>query len=70
MINFKMNEVGEVRLTLDEPETWEKLLSRCVVAKQINPRGLIAVRSGRILLPHDKVTDGDVLEVFPAISGG
>lgn len=69
-IHFKMSSVGKVELPLATKTTWEKILEKCTVSHAVETEGIIAVVNGKVLSADDLVADGDVINVFPAISGG
>jgi molybdopterin converting factor small subunit len=69
-VHFKLIGLGSMRFDLAEPLSWGQLLELCRSGRELEQRGMLAVRDGRILNPDDLVADGDVVQVFPAISGG
>jgi sulfur carrier protein ThiS len=69
-LNFKLSSVGKVDMKLTESVTWLQLLDTCASEYAVQKSGVIAVRNGKVLSADDLVAVGDVIDVFPAISGG
>lgn len=57
-------------MKLSESITWLQLLETCASEYGVQKTGIIAVRNGKVLSADDLVAAGDVIDVFPAISGG
>lgn len=69
-VHFRMSELGAVELPYFHMETWQVLLARCVAEDRLTPDSVLAVRRGQVLRADDLISDGDRIEVFPALSGG
>lgn len=67
---FKLSEAGSVELTLSGPQTLQAVLENAAVQAGIQLGGFIAIRDGKVLTAEKIVDVDDVIEVFPAISGG
>ncbi len=70
IVHFKLSSVGKIELPLTKKTTWEKLLEKCTASHVVDTSGIFAVMDGKVLSANDLVSDGDVINVFPAISGG
>lgn len=68
--NFRLTERGKVDYPLSTPETLEIVLQKCADGEGITLGGYIAVRSGKVITAGDLISESDVVDVFPAISGG
>lgn len=69
-INFRLSEIGRVEISLDAPEKWETVVGRYAAGSGLGLGGMLAVRRGTLLQGGDMIDDGDVIDVFPALSGG
>ena len=69
-VHFKLSSIGKVELPLVKQTSWEELLEKCAESHTVDRSGIIAVLDGKVLSKEDMITDGDVINVFPAISGG
>jgi len=69
-LRFKLSELGTVELTLERPVEFRTVLERCSQQTGTSLGSVIAVRSGKVLNLQDIVYTDDVVDVFPAISGG
>lgn len=69
-IHFRLSELGTVELPIENEERWADLLKRCVGKHHSTPSSLLAVRRGAVIGADDLVYDNDIIEVFPALSGG
>ena len=69
-IHFRLSERGTIEVQLESPETWENVLQQCKSSHQIDTQGIMVVRNGKVLTAGDIVRDDDIIDVFPAISGG
>jgi sulfur carrier protein ThiS len=65
-----MSDLGVVELNIEESQTFENVLKICSASTGTNIDSVIAVRSGKVLNLQDIVNIGEVVDVFPAISGG
>lgn len=70
IINFKLTEAAPVRLQLTEPELLGLVLEKSAQLASITLGGVIAVRNGKVVSSHDYIYQDDVIDVFPALSGG
>ncbi len=68
--NFKLTERGKVHFPLSRPERLDTVLQQYAAEKGITLGGYIAVRDGKVINGKNLIDDEDVIEVFPAISGG
>ena len=68
--NFRLTERGKVEFPLARPETLDTVLQQCATGEGIILGGYIAVREGTVITAKNLIADGDVIDVFPAISGG
>jgi len=48
----------------------DRLLREVLTELAIDPDTVLVIRAGELLTRHDRVGDGDMLEVRPVISGG
>ena len=69
-IIFRLSDVGEVQLPFERSETLALILQKSSEKAGVELGGVIAVRGGRVITSEDKVERNDVIEVFPALSGG
>jgi len=69
-VHFRLSEIGQIELELEAAAPWSSVVQRCAVADQIDVDGILAVRAGKVLGGEDIVNNDDVIDVFPAISGG
>ncbi len=67
---FKLSEAGRVELTLTESKPLQEVLDKAATQAGIQLGGFIAIRDGKVLTAEKMVNVDDVIEVFPAISGG
>lgn len=70
IVNFKLSAIGSMQSDLSTPTTFEMIIQQCALECGQDLGSIIAVRNGRVLNLHDAVTAGDVIDVYPAISGG
>lgn len=69
-LRFKLSELGTVELKIEQPVEFKTVLERCSQQTGTKLGSVIAVRSGKVLKLQDIVYTDDVVDVFPAISGG
>lgn len=69
-LHFRLYGIGSVHIDTAGPEKLEDILKRCAAEAGVELGGVIAIRDGKVLPVQDLVQDEDVIEVFPAISGG
>ncbi len=67
---FKLSEAGSVELALTQPETLQNVVNQCAAQAGIELGGYIAIRDGKVITAKKIVDVDDVIELFPAISGG
>lgn len=65
-----MSDLGIIELNIVESQTFEQVLKLCSESTGTDIGSVIAVRSGKVLNLRDIVFTDDVVDVFPAISGG
>jgi len=70
IFNFKLMEIGEIRFHLSNPERLDAVLRQCTAAKEVNLDSYIAVRNGKVVSAETLVSNGDIVDILPAISGG
>lgn len=69
-LNFRLYEAGSVRMRINEPEKFQKILESCAAKADIELGSVVAIRDGKVLTGNTLVEDTDVIDVFPAIAGG
>ena len=69
-LNFKLCTLGSVQSNIITPTTFEIVLGQYALKNSSEVGSVIAVRNGKVLGLQDVVLDGDVIDVYPAISGG
>lgn len=69
-VNFKLSGLGSLQSDLIAPTKFAIILEQCALKTGQDFGSVIAVRNGKVLSLRDAVTEGDVIDVFPAISGG
>ncbi len=69
-VNFKLMDIGTIRVDIHKPETMAKVLQLCCTKPNVDFATIMAVRNSTIVKIDDLVEDGDVIDIFPAISGG
>ena len=67
---FKLSDRANIEVPLSGPENLGDLLNRVSRDSGIEPGGVIAVRQGKVVAGHQAVEDQDIIEIYPAISGG
>ncbi len=70
IIRFRLSEAEPVRLELEMPTSLEKVLPRAAAQAKVELGGYIAIRNGEVVTSDKTVEPDDVIEVFPALSGG
>lgn len=69
-VHFKLADRESIQLDTDRPETLAAILEMCS-EKLDNPMGsVIVVRAGKVVARQALVELNDILDVYPAISGG
>ena len=68
--NFKLTERGVVHFPLSRPERLDTVLQQCAAAEGIKLGGYITIREGKVITGKSLIVDGNMIDVFPAISGG
>ncbi len=69
-VNFKLMDIGTIHIDIHKAEPMEKVLQLCGGKATVDFDTIIAVRRSTIVKRTDLVEDGDVIDLFPAISGG
>lgn len=69
-VNFRLTEAGEVNVELNDPLPLAKVLDKAANLAGIELGGIIAVRSGQVITLETQINNNEIIDVFPAISGG
>jgi len=69
-LKFKLSDRDDLVVSLSETETLGDLLSRVSRETGTELGGVIAVRQGKVMARSQIVEDQDIIEIYPAISGG
>jgi hypothetical protein len=69
-VNFKLSDVGCMQLESTVPVELEKILHQCSARTASECGEVLAIRNGKVLTSQELVADSDVIDVYPAISGG
>ena len=69
-VNFRLTETGEVNVELNDPLPRAKVLDNAANLAGIELGGIIAVRSGQVITLETQINNNEIIDVFPAISGG
>jgi sulfur carrier protein ThiS len=69
-LNFKLSDVGSMQLESTVPVKFEKILNQCIARTASECGEVLAIRNGKVLTSQDIVAESDVIDVYPAISGG
>ena len=69
-VHLKYTDVGTIEIPLNSPKSLNSILEECTKRTGIEFGGVIAVCNGKVIQPTDSVEDGDIVRVFPALSGG
>ncbi len=69
-LRFKLSELGTVELSIAQPTEFKKVLEICSDTTGTRLGSVMAVRNGKVLNLQELVYTDDVIDVFPAISGG
>jgi len=69
-VNFRLTEAGEVNVELDETLPLAEVLDKAANLAGIELGGIIAVRDGQVITLETQVNNNEIIDVFPAISGG
>lgn len=69
-VNFKLSDLGRVQLNIVAPTTFEEVLKLCALKNGSSVGSVIAVKNGKVFSLQETVKSGDVIDVYPAISGG
>ena len=69
-VNFRLSKAGTVNVEVDEPLPLKTILAKAATIAGIELGGVIAVRSGEVITLTTTVNNHDIIDVFPAISGG
>lgn len=68
--NFKLTERGRLNFPLSRPERLDTVLQQYADKEGITIGGYIAVREGKVINGKSLIDDEDMIDIFPAISGG
>jgi molybdopterin converting factor small subunit len=68
--NFKLTERGIVNCPISRAERLDVVLQQYTAEEGIDLGGYIAVREGKVMKGKSLINDGDMIDIFPAISGG
>ncbi|WP_136806228.1 MoaD/ThiS family protein [Desulfosediminicola flagellatus] len=69
-MHFKLSDVGPLSLNIDFPETLDNILEMCAGQLEKPVGSVIVVRAGQVVPNKAQIEPNDVLDVYPAISGG
>ncbi len=69
-VNFKLTDLGPVCLDTDRPEKLEIIFSLCPAEHAKKIGSVIVIRSGKVIGKEALVEPNDILDVYPALSGG
>lgn len=69
-VHLKYTGVGTIEIPLNSPKSLNSILEECTKLTGIEFGGVIAVCNDKVIQPTDSVEDGDIVKVFPALSGG
>jgi sulfur carrier protein ThiS len=69
-VNFKLSSLGSVQVDIAHPTTFERILDQCALRTGSTVGSVIATRDGKVLGLQEIVEKADVIDVYPAISGG
>lgn len=69
-LRFKLSELGTVTLSIVQPTDFKKVLEMVSAMSGTTLGAVMAVRNGKVLNLQELVYTDDVIDVFPAISGG
>lgn len=67
---FRLTDAGEVEVHIAESKSLEWVLKKSAAQAGVKLGGVIAIRNGKVITPDTLISDGDKIEVFPALSGG
>ncbi len=69
-LRFKLSDRSDFEVPLSGPENLGDLLGRVSRDSGIELGRVIAIRQGKVVAGHKAVEDQDIIEIYPAISGG
>lgn len=69
-VRFKLADTDQIQLTTNNPESLEAILKRCNESLEEPLGSVIVIRDGKVVPGQNLVEPGDILDVYPAISGG
>ena len=69
-VNFKLSDTASLQPDVSKPTKFTMVLEQCSLISGKDLGSVIAVRNGKVLSLQDTVKNGDVVDVYPAISGG
>lgn len=67
---FRLTDTGEVEVDTAGSKTLEWVLQKSAAQAGVEVGGVIAIRNGKVITVDTRINDGDIIEVFPALSGG
>ena len=67
---FRLTEAGKVEIEISEPQQLDVVLQKGAVQAGIEIGDYLAVRDGNVIKGDTVVSEGDLVDIFPAISGG
>jgi len=67
---FKLSEIGTIRLETSGADSLAAVLGRLSAERGAEIGDIMAIKNGRVLADWEVLKDGDVIEIFPALSGG
>ena len=69
-IRFKLSDRGTIELPVTIPTTFQRVLEMCEELTDSSIGSVLAVRNEKVLNLLDKIEKDDVIDVYPALSGG
>jgi hypothetical protein len=69
-IRFKLSDLGTVELSITSPVKFRRILRLCSEKTGSTIGPVIAVRNEKVLGLQDNVDLDDVIDAYPALSGG
>ncbi|BHH85300.1 hypothetical protein [Desulforhopalus sp. 52FAK] len=69
-VRFKLSELGTVEIPITVPTRFERILELCAEHTGRPVGSVLAVRNEKVINLLDKIEEDDVIDVYPALSGG
>lgn len=69
-IRFKLSDLGTVKVPVTIPIRFERILELCAEQTGRPIGAVLAVRNEKVINLLDKIEEDDVIDVYPALSGG